>query len=686
SYTRYFVVGNGDTTAVSAVRDAQTGVATGKVEGFVTSGGQPVAGARVSIVTIIPGPFLSGEVLGGFETDAEGHYIGTVPTGIHHLKVNADGHPDNVIRSVLIEGGATIHEDFDLLEAGALQVVIVDEGGQPIAGKVSVVGIDSSPSDNVKLDILGFITAKGGIFRTVSDQLPRGLAAVKHAPPSGLVPAFALEPGNYEVVVSHGPEYDVHREPIVVSAGVTTTVNATVRRVVDTTGFVGSDFHQHATASFDAPASDLARVTTNVAEGLDFFVSSDHDFVADLSGSLAAIGATGKIGYAFSLEVTPSDYGHINPWPIARIPGSRNFGAYDWGKGEAPGEDFPSFGNYARTPGEIYAALRLLDPDAGPEVIQMNHVNSQLQGTLDGLGIDTAQVPPQSLQSPAKFRLNPATANLFDPNFDAMELWIGSGNSNISLLIDESWGDWMNLLNQGLVKAATANSDSHITAMVQVGAPRTYVASSTDDPAAIDPDEIAQSVLDGKAICTNGPFVTLAIDAASTGESAGLGVGQPRIASTTDGVVDVTIHVQAAPWVSFDTVDLYVSTVPVGVDTDGDPTTPPVYGVTPQRTFVAGTDFVVTNVPVNGSTRQEATITTQLTGLGSTDQWVVAVVRGTQGTSPSLFPVIPNDIDEAQTYADLIVNTPGEGGVRALAFTNPLFVDANGNDVYDPPL
>jgi hypothetical protein len=69
------------------------------------------------------------------------------------------------------------------------------------------------------------------------------------------------------------------------------------------------------------------------------------------------------------------------------------------------------------------------------------------------------------------------------------------------------------------------------------------------------------------------------------------------------------------------------------------------------------------------------------------DTWIVALVRGTDGVSPPLFPVVPNDITQGanSTLADLLDGNLGEEGILALAFTNPLFVDVDGNGVYDAP-
>ena len=62
------------------------------------------------------------------------------------------------------------------------------------------------------------------------------------------------------------------------------------------------------------------------------------------------------------------------------------------------------------------------------------------------------------------------------------------------------------------------------------------------------------------------------------------------------------------------------------------------------------------------------------------------IVRGTDGVSKPLFPVIPNDLKTAgnTTLAALTDGNLGENGITALAYTNPLFVDVDGGG-WTPP-
>ena len=86
------------------------------------------------------------------------------------------------------------------------------------------------------------------------------------------------------------------------------------------------------------------------------------------------------------------------------------------------------------------------------------------------------------------------------------------------------------------------------------------------------------------------------------------------------------------------------------------------------------------NAAIPGASRNEIAVTARLSGV-SEDSWLVAVVHGTDGVSIPLFPAVPEDLDEASntTLDELTDDNLGEGGVLAFAFTNPLFLDVNGD-------
>jgi len=63
------------------------------------------------------------------------------------------------------------------------------------------------------------------------------------------------------------------------------------------------------------------------------------------------------------------------------------------------------------------------------------------------------------------------------------------------------------------------------------------------------------------------------------------------------------------------------------------------------------------------------------------------LVRGTDGVSHPLFPVLPNSLKTSTngTLAQLVDGNLGEDGILALAFTNPLYIDGNDDGMWTPP-
>ena len=186
-------------------------------------------------------------------------------------------------------------------------------------------------------------------------------------------------------------------------------------------------------------------------------------------------------------------------------------------------------------------------------------------------------------------------------------------------------------------------------------------------------------------------FRRVTTEAASTGETGGLALGLPTLISTTDGAATITVEIESPLWAEFDSVEYYVNNVPAPDDYDSNPSTPPFYRVTPDVVQTAGVDFAANTVDdfpsIPRAGHLEATTSLSLTGL-TDDTWVVVLVRGTDGVSKPLFPVVPNDLDETTnpTLTDLTDGNLGELGVVDTAFTNPVFIDINGNAAYDAPL
>ena len=168
-------------------------------------------------------------------------------------------------------------------------------------------------------------------------------------------------------------------------------------------------------------------------------------------------------------------------------------------------------------------------------------------------------------------------------------------------------------------------------------------------------------------------------------EVGGLALGLDTIVRATGGAATLTVEIQSPTWAEFDTVEYYVNSETIADSTDR-PGLPPLYRICPDFVHTDPNDFTLSTVLVGGASRLEATASLSLSGL-TQDTWVVVMVKGTEDVSCPLFPVVPEDLDEDAnpTLADLKTCAAGDGGVLALAFSNPLFLDVDGNGNYDPP-
>ena len=691
TFERYFVVGDGDAGAIVDAQNKINGTSVGTVAGKVTAGGQPAHDAVVAVLGVPGAATASLNIVDSLRTDAAGNFSGTLRPGNYKLLAKLRGYPYDSGSTtpnqypVTVVAGATVNQDIELPASGRLRVRVSDQDEQPLAAKVSIVGFDASP-DPTSSQILGGFKLTGNVFSSAIKQRSETIFGIVDVVFTGLDGSTAdvpLQPGEYEIVVSHGPEYSIAKQRITVLPEARTEADVKVARVLETDGFVSTDFHVHLINSPDCWVTKEERVLTMLAEGVDYFVATDHDFRTDLRPTVASLGASDSIRVGVAEEITTANLGHFNSWPLPIDSSSITGGALDWGRaGVAAGADFPSLGSYDLSPAEIFAAV------PAQTVRQVNHVNSSTIGWLAVTGIDPLRRPPQSFTPPGLIRQDPALANLFSDAFTALELWIEGSRGQTELFLTENLGDWFNLLNQGIIRTATSDSDTHHTALVQAGGPRNFVASASDEPAQIDEMEIVSSVNQGRVIGSNAPFVRVSVDG-DGGESAGLALGQTNLVRAAGGIVTLNVRVQSPLWAEFDTIDVFVNTVPTAMpDENIFGVAVPSYVPAPQLSLRLGSDFERTEVVVHSGIAGAARFETQVVRPLQVDRdaWVVVVVRGSDGVSKPLWPMNPQDLQEEsnQSLDALVDGNLGEGGQTAVAYTNPLFIDVDGNGRFDP--
>ena len=209
----------------------------------------------------------------------------------------------------------------------------------------------------------------------------------------------------------------------------------------------------------------------------------------------------------------------------------------------------------------------------------------------------------------------------FTLDFDAIEVF----NGKMLAQAEEAINDWYNLLNAGYRIAATGNSDSHVLVGQESGYPRNYLLLGMDDPGAVTESAVAAAVKAHRILVTNGPFLTVRADGKHTIGDDVNAAGHP---------VTFVVKLQSAPWIDVAQVSL-----------------------------IGNGEVVASRLVYETKRVGKGTFTFTVTP--ARDTWYVVVARG----SRSLEPVVPNP--------------PGQL-VFPLAFTNPIWVDADGDGKFTP--
>jgi hypothetical protein len=698
--TRYFGVGDGSGSNAVDLELEIKGLDKAHVEGCVTVAGVPAPGAKVTLGTFDVDDDFTG-VVTAFVTDGDGCYAGDVPApdgpfpsstaygmvaGRNGTPYQGNG-PEPAITHIALSPGSELTVNFDLPATGRLEVTSTNAAAAALPTRISVVGFDPSPAIHFEgTELPGFGGATLGLLDDPGDSLPFGIVAAVHTGADG-VAAFDLEPGSYRVVVSRGTEYSISDQAITIIPGTTTSLNARIAQVVDTSGFVSSDFHVHGVNSADSRISHRDRVEGYAGEGVDNIVMTDHHVHTDLDPTIDALGIGQWISATIGEEITTFDYGHYNGYPFVVDPTRISGGSTDWAVAAPPGQDFPSAGAFNATPAEIFA-IATTSPTSTPDTtVQINHISSHFAP----LQIDTALIPPRDDLDAAERlerRLDePISENLFFP-FPALELWNGDSEGSQRNFLDERIGIWFNLLNQGIETTFIADTDSHRFTNLGMSGARTWTAAApgSDSPGTVDGGEVANMVDAGKATGGQGIFITSQLRAT---DGSGAVADLTRFGSThmTDaaGNVELDIRVQAPHWAAFDVIEIYANAATTPVEAEE----PYLYSATPSMTFDEGDcladttgdgDFDLDEVPVAGvpgASRYEVTLTVPFSGL-SENTWFVVLAKGSPGKCPALFPVHPASLDREtnQTSADLMDGNIGERGTLALGVTNALYFEA----------
>ena len=255
-------------------------------------------------------------------TDEEGTFTGEIPRfGIKARRLRG------------IAAGRGLSQTFDLTggtdpvalvfgDRGSVRVDIRDEVGTSMPARVT------------------FWQGDAMVAETFSGTMPRD---------------FPLPVGDYTVAVARGFEYEVIEQPLSVTTD-GAVLGLTLRRLLDTTGFLSMDGHVHAGPSPDSSVPIADRAISLAAENVEVGVSTDHEAIVPWSSIFADTGMNPWVRTVLGEEVTAPFPEHSNAYPFPdRVTEAAQRGEpVDWRYKDMPG---------------LFQASR----DRGAQVVSFNH-------------------------------------------------------------------------------------------------------------------------------------------------------------------------------------------------------------------------------------------------------------------------------------------------------------------------
>lgn len=384
-------------------------------------------------------------------------------------------------------------DDFEVeaIRLAPMRRVEVRTGGP---AKVVVAALDGAPLPRLGPDYATPVALRAGYTATGKLEL--------HLPAAY----------RYRLTASRGPEFDVATAEV--AAWDTKALELAPKRAVETPGMTAADFHLHADPSPDSRVKLPDRITSFLAEGLEFVVATDHNQATDYAPVIREMGVAGEIRSCVGDEITSREprIGHFNAFPLDRVVDIKQM---------------PPRALVERVDAQRPRARR---------VLQINHPR-------DG-GIGYFNV----------FKFDPETASSPDPafhlEFDAIEVFNGL---EAWTQLDACLRDWFGLLNHGHRIVATGNSDSHSVAVQDAGWPRNFVITGKDGlPSEA---EVVAAVKARRVVVSAGPIIEV-VDAK----------GRTLVGSdleATNGEVDLIVRVRSAPWIPIEKMRLVANGVTV---------------------------------------------------------------------------------------------------------------------------
>lgn len=517
------------------------------VSGRTTTGAGPIGGDErlvsllVSAVDRLDAPDETALPLSEIVPDATGAFSVRLPVGRARIQPFQLGAPLGA--PFLIDATRDLAlPDTLVARPPRVTATVTDATGAPmVAELVLVPDDDTAPS--------GSLFGQFGVCRPYL------------GPPHGSSPAcnrvlvrdgavsFAAPRGRYTLYATAGPGHTLARTALDLSSGDASVSLVLSPLPVFPADARSGDFHVHGGHSFDSGGMpDVDRVLSFATAAVDVVVSTEHDVVWDYREARRTLALDDRLVIVAGAETTPLVpflyppgvdgpvvVGHFNFWPLAFDP-------------LAPRNGLPA--DEYLEPGALFDRLRPKIGAAG--VAQLNHPLSRAKNFRDegylkmlGYGPRTALPTHEDGTALGALWARPA-GGARNSDWDVQEVMNGA-----DLLQNLAFrAQWHAFLSQGIVRAGTANSDSHSLSIERLGYPRTFVLGQPP-LSAFDLGRFDAAVKSGALVGTNGPFIDATIvDAETHGPSL-----TPFAAGAK---ATLRVRVRAAPWIPVEEVRIVV--------------------------------------------------------------------------------------------------------------------------------
>jgi hypothetical protein len=578
---KHFIVGSGDVGSVLDTILEIRGVAVGALGGqvFDRFSGAPAKGTSV-LVYQRP---ASGErrILSQYDVREGGFFGGSLEPGDYSLRVQGAARPLGDLVDFSITAGQTTGVRVDSDPPGRVLVRALSPAGTRLPAKATAVGRYGSEASGKPARTFLFDLQAGEGWRSsdfVTDDAKdentrRYIEEVAFAEDG--VAELLVRPGTYDIVSSRGPEYDTQTTRVTVGAGRTESVTHVLSRVMDTTGWISGDTHVHTLNSIDAGMGLDDRVRSLAAEGVEWAVSTDHNFVTDFAPYIARNDLTEWVRPMIGVELTTLESGHYNAYPLEYQVGPITHGSPNWA---------------LEPPDEIFTRLRAMGRlEPSRTIVQVNHPRDGLLGYFGQYSRHAythEKIPPSgasgtftTLEGPAF--IGPAGEDTYSYGYDALELGVSKNFYQVhhyrvpgvlptgqlpavippagSILTAEDGDaafpgvvdDWFNLLNLGYRFIGVGTGDSH-DAADEPGQFRSLVFVGADDPQTLTEERIISALQSRRVVVTNGPLVDFYVEDPVRGV-----MGQELDDAGKDGKVALHYEVKSPSWMGVGRINIY---------------------------------------------------------------------------------------------------------------------------------